>query len=137
MTDITSSGLTAAQPLNDLPQTDNLTPEQQTQIQAIVKEIDIYDPAYSLGFGAQTMKKMSQFSDSLMQQVRAKDAGVIGSQLTDLLQKKLSRSISAPLSKSRAFLPRCRLWDHFLTALSAPCWSTKRSPLRWRILLRS
>ncbi|WP_326899523.1 toxic anion resistance protein [Kosakonia cowanii] len=95
MTDITSSGLTAAQPLNDLPQTDSLTPEQQTQIQAIVKEIDIYDPAYSLGFGAKTMQTMSQFSDSLMQQVRAKDAGVIGAQLTDLLQKIKQVDISA------------------------------------------
>jgi len=95
MTDITSSGLTAAQPLNDLPQTDSLTPEQQTQIQAIVKEIDIYDPAYSLGFGAKTMQTMSQFSDSLMEQVRAKDAGVIGAQLTDLLQKIKQVDISA------------------------------------------
>jgi uncharacterized protein YaaN involved in tellurite resistance len=95
MTDITSSGLTAAQPLNDLPETDSLTPEQQTQVQAIVKEIDIYDPAYSLGFGAKTMQTMSQFSDSLMQQVRAKDAGIIGAQLTDLLQKIKQVDISA------------------------------------------
>ena len=42
MTDITSSGLTAAQPLNDLPETDSLTPEQQTQVQAIVKEIGLF-----------------------------------------------------------------------------------------------
>jgi uncharacterized protein YaaN involved in tellurite resistance len=48
-----------------------------------------------LGFGAKTMNSISQFSDSLMQEVRAKDAGIIGTQLTELLQKIKGVDISA------------------------------------------
>ncbi|MCL6742881.1 toxic anion resistance protein [Kosakonia sp. R1.Fl] len=91
MTDNTSRDLAASpslgQTINDLPGSKDLTPAEQTQIQNIVDEININDPVFSLSFGAKTMNSISQFSDSLMQEVRAKDAGVIGAQLTDLLMK--------------------------------------------------
>jgi len=91
MTENTSLDLAAPQQLNqainDLPGSENLTPAEQTQVQNIVEEININDPVFSLSFGAKTMNSISQFSESLMQEVRAKDAGVIGAQLTDLLMK--------------------------------------------------
>lgn len=91
MTENTSLDLAAPQQLNasinELPGSENLTAAEQTQIGNIVAEININDPVFSLSFGAKTMNSISQFSESLMQEVRAKDAGVIGAQLTDLLQK--------------------------------------------------
>lgn len=99
MTENTSLDLAAPQQLNqainDLPGSENLTPAEQTQIQNIVEEININDPVFSLAFGAKTMNSISQFSESLMQEVRAKDAGVIGAQLTDLLMKIKQVDISA------------------------------------------
>ncbi|MBS1203754.1 MAG: Tellurite resistance protein [Proteobacteria bacterium] len=99
MTENTSLDLAAPQQLNqainDLPGSENLTPAEQTQIQNIVEEININDPVFSLAFGAKTMNSISQFSESLMQEVRAKDAGVIGVQLTDLLMKIKQVDISA------------------------------------------
>lgn len=99
MTENTSLDLAAPQQLNqainDLPGSENLTPAEQTQIQNIVEEININDPVFSLAFGAKTMNSISQFSETLMQEVRAKDAGVIGAQLTDLLMKIKQVDISA------------------------------------------
>ncbi|KIS43213.1 toxic anion resistance protein [Kosakonia radicincitans] len=99
MTENTSLDLAAPQQLNqainDLPGSENLTPAEQTQVQNIVEEININDPVFSLSFGAKTMNSISQFSESLMQEVRAKDAGVIGAQLTDLLMKIKQVDISA------------------------------------------
>lgn len=99
MTENTSLDLAAPQQLNqamnDLPGSENLTPAEQTQIQNIVEEININDPVFSLSFGAKTMNSISQFSESLMQEVRAKDAGMIGAQLTDLLMKIKQVDISA------------------------------------------
>ncbi|WP_312689620.1 toxic anion resistance protein [Kosakonia sp.] len=99
MTEHTSLDLAAPQQsnpsMNDLPGSEHLTPAEHAQIQNIVEEININDPAFSLGFGAKTMNSISQFSDSLMQEVRAKDAGIIGTQLTELLQKIKGVDISA------------------------------------------
>lgn len=79
----------------ELPGEENLSQAEQDELHNIIDEIDIYDPVFSLSFGAKSMNSISQFSDSLMQEVRAKDAGVIGGQLTDLLQKIKQVDISA------------------------------------------
>ncbi|SCC61424.1 toxic anion resistance protein [Kosakonia oryziphila] len=62
---------------------------------------------FSLAFGAKTMNSISQFSESLMQEVQAKDAGVIGVQLTDLLMKiKQVDTITAKLNDAMVDLLR-------------------------------
>lgn len=64
-----------------------LTAEDQQQLDEIVAQIDITDPVLSIAYGAKTMNAMSRFSESMMQEVRAKDAGEIGQQLTTMLSK--------------------------------------------------
>jgi len=64
-----------------------LTAEDQQQLDEIVAQIDITDPVLSIAYGAKTMNAMSRFSESMMQEVRAKDAGEIGQQLTTMLGK--------------------------------------------------
>ncbi|WP_039057692.1 toxic anion resistance protein [Enterobacter sp. Bisph1] len=99
MTDITSHELATSPQqspvINDLPGNETLTLAEKEEMNRIFSEINIYDPISSLSFGAKTMNQISQFSDALMQEVRAKDAGVIGGQLTDLLQKIKKVDISA------------------------------------------
>ncbi len=97
MTENTS--VATAQPLSTeiteaLPPLQNLTPQEQEEVQQLVAQIDITDPVLSISYGAKTMNSISRFSDSLLEQVRAKDAGVIGEQLTDLLGKVKSVDLS-------------------------------------------
>lgn len=41
----------------------------------------------AIAYGASTMNSISRFAELLMSEVRAKDAGEVGQQITDLLQK--------------------------------------------------
>ncbi|WP_439958363.1 toxic anion resistance protein [Rahnella sikkimica] len=68
-------------------QTPAISAEEQQKIDEIAAQIDITDPVISIAYGAKTLNAMSRFNESLMQEVRAKDAGEVGAQLTDLLSK--------------------------------------------------
>lgn len=105
MTENTSSSLLPQQadssftsPLNQaLAQVadERLSQQDQEEVSRLVSQIDITDPVLSLAYGAKTMNSISRFSESLMQEVRAKDAGMIGDQLTDLLGKVKAVDLSA------------------------------------------
>jgi uncharacterized protein YaaN involved in tellurite resistance len=74
---------------------ERLSQQDQEEVSRLVSQIDITDPVLSLAYGAKTMNSISRFSESLMQEVRAKDAGMIGDQLTDLLGKVKAVDLSA------------------------------------------
>jgi uncharacterized protein YaaN involved in tellurite resistance len=99
MTENTSVTVSASQAPLDitdaLPSDERLTQEQQQEVQQLIEQIDINDPVLSLSYGAKTMNGISRFSDALMEQVRAKDAGAIGEQLTDMLGKVKSVDLTA------------------------------------------
>ncbi|CAI1938794.1 toxic anion resistance protein [Serratia proteamaculans] len=105
MTENTSSSLLPQQadssftsPLNQaLAQVadERLSQQDQEEVSRLVSQIDITDPVLSIAYGAKTMNSISRFSESLMQEVRAKDAGMIGDQLTDLLGKVKAVDLSA------------------------------------------
>ncbi|MFJ5362940.1 toxic anion resistance protein [Pectobacterium sp. CHL-2024] len=88
---LTASGnnavpLTASDALSEL-NLSQLSEQEKNEVSVLVNKIDITDPMLSISYAANTMGNISRFSESLMQEVRAKDAGVIGEQLTDLLMK--------------------------------------------------
>ena len=88
---LTASGnnsvtLTASDALSEL-NLSQLSEQEKSEVSVLVNKIDITDPMLSISYAANTMGNISRFSESLMQEVRAKDAGVIGEQLTDLLMK--------------------------------------------------
>ncbi|ALB69126.1 toxic anion resistance protein [Cronobacter muytjensii] len=90
MTDTTSVAAPSSLPaaMKDiLPAGEALTPAEQQDVEKLMNQIDITDPVMSLSWGAKTMGEISRFSDALLEQVQAKDAGVVGEQLTDLLSK--------------------------------------------------
>lgn len=105
MTENTSSSLlpqqadsSFASPLNQaLAQVaeERLSQQDQEEVARLVSQIDITDPVLSIAYGAKTMNSISRFSESLMQEVRAKDAGMIGDQLTELLGKVKAVDLSA------------------------------------------
>ncbi len=80
-------------------------PQKKERITALVAQIDLYNPAMSISYGAATMSAISQFADGLLEQVRAKNAGVIGEQLTDLMLKVKSVDIDA-LNQKPSFMSR-------------------------------
>lgn len=96
MTTQTDSPVSAVSP-TDLPQLadEQLTLQEQDEVQRLVEQIDITDPVLSIAYAAKTMNSISRFSEALMQEVRAKDAGAIGEQLTDLLGKVKAVDLSA------------------------------------------
>ena len=64
---------------------DNLTNEEKEAIDKFNSEIDVYDQTQILQFGSAAQKKISQFSDDVLENVRTKDTGEVGKLLGDLV----------------------------------------------------
>ncbi|WED69841.2 toxic anion resistance protein [Pectobacterium colocasium] len=94
--------LTASDALSEL-NLSQLSEQEKSEVSVLVNKIDITDPMLSISYAANTMGNISRFSESLMQEVRAKDAGVIGEQLTDLLMKVKSVDLTVFDTKQSFF----------------------------------
>lgn len=88
----------------------------ESEIQNLITQIDINDPALSLSWGAKSMMGVAQFSDELLKHVRAKDAGAVGEQLTDLLMKVKSVDISA-FDNKKGFLQSLPLFGRLFNKI--------------------
>ena len=66
---------------------DELTKEEKAAIEEFNKKIDINDSAQVLQYGAEEKKKMSQFSDSVLEDVKTKNTGEVGDLLADLVSQ--------------------------------------------------
>ncbi len=64
---------------------ETLPAESAARVTAIVAGINLDDPALSVTFGTETMNDIARFADGLLEQVRAKDAGPVGKDLTELM----------------------------------------------------
>ena len=64
---------------------DILTDEEKEAINKFNSEIDIYDQTQILQFGSAAQKKISQFSDDVLENVRTKDTGEVGQLLGELV----------------------------------------------------
>lgn len=83
--------------------------QDKERLESIVAEIDIIDPAMSIAYGASTMSAIAQFSDSMLAQVKSKDAGFVGDQLTDLLLKVKGVDLAVFETQEEHFLARVPL----------------------------
>lgn len=81
------SELALSRELTDTAAAPALNESEQQQVAALIAQTDINDPLMAIAYGANTMNGISRFADTLMAEVRAKDAGEVGQQITDLLQK--------------------------------------------------
>lgn len=73
------------------------------RVATITKEINFSDPSLTISYGTKAMQDIAGFSDSVLQSVRAKDAGPIGEQLTDLMLKVKSVDLDT-INKKPGFL---------------------------------
>lgn len=63
----------------------DLNPDEQQRVREIVNAIDITDSQGILQFGNHAQTNISQFSDSILKQVKGKDTGYVGEILSDLM----------------------------------------------------
>lgn len=62
-----------------------LTKEEKEAIDEFCTKIDVTDSTHVLQFGASAQNKISEFSDSVLNSVKTKNAGEVGELLTDLV----------------------------------------------------
>ena len=61
------------------------TEEEKKQILDFSKQIDIRNTQGAIGYGSGVQKKMADFSESVLQNVRTKDLGEVGGMLSDVM----------------------------------------------------
>ncbi len=64
-----------------------LTEEEQKIVDGFVQKIDLTDSSMILQYGAGTQKKMADFSESALENVRTKDLGEVGELLTGVVKE--------------------------------------------------
>lgn len=69
------------QPLNE----NILTEEERKMVEAFAKQIDIHNTNGILQYGIGTQKKIADFSESALQNVRTKDLGEVGEMLGNVV----------------------------------------------------
>lgn len=62
-----------------------LSPEERKMVEAFAKQIDIRNTNGVLQYGVGTQKKIADFSEAALQNVRAKDLGEVGDMLTSVV----------------------------------------------------
>lgn len=62
-----------------------LTPEEQQMVAAFAEKIDVENTAQILQYGAGTQKKMADFSDAALANVRTQDLGEVGDLIVDVV----------------------------------------------------
>ena len=62
-----------------------LTPEEQAQVDAFAERIDLHNSNAIMQYGSGTQKKMSEFSDLALENVRNKDMGEVGKLISGLV----------------------------------------------------
>lgn len=64
-----------------------LSPEEKAAVDAFAKQIDLTNSAVILQYGAGTQKKMADFSESALENVRTKDLGEVGGLLSGVVSE--------------------------------------------------
>lgn len=64
---------------------EGLSPEEQQTVEAFAQQIDVTNSNQVLQYGSAAQQKIADFSDSALQNVRAKDLGEVGEMITDLM----------------------------------------------------
>ena len=62
-----------------------LTPQEQQMVADFAAKIDVENTAQILQYGASTQKKMADFSDAALANVRTQDLGEVGTLITDVV----------------------------------------------------
>ena len=74
-----------AQPEKEDAEGPVLTPEEQAMVAAFAEKIDVENTTQILRYGAGTQKKMADFSDAALANVRTQDLGEVGTLIADVV----------------------------------------------------
>lgn len=66
---------------------DKLSPDQRKQAEALATQIDTKNQTAVLNYGANAQKKLSEFSQQMLNSVQSQQTGEIGGSLTDLMYR--------------------------------------------------
>ena len=74
-----------AQPEKEEAEGPVLTPEEEAMVAAFAEKIDVENTTQILQYGAGTLKKMADFSDAALANVRTQDLGEVGTLIADVV----------------------------------------------------
>ena len=86
--------------------TDSLNEKEIAQAEAFVSQIDINDSAAVLNYGAGTQKKMADFSEKALDNVRTKDMGEIGKMVASLVTELKNFEVDEEDGKFKGFFKK-------------------------------
>ena len=86
----------------------NLTPQEQKMVDDFASQIDITNTQQVMQYGSGSQKKIADFSESALGNVRTKDMGEIGKMLTDVVAEL--RSFES--EEDKGFFTEKDGWDH-------------------------
>ncbi|MEW5804545.1 MAG: toxic anion resistance protein [bacterium] len=82
-----------------------LTEDEKTRVHEIMSTIQVEDSQFVLQYGVGIQSKISSFADSILNQIRAKDAGYVGEIMTDLMVKVKDLDVDS-LSSDHGFFSK-------------------------------
>jgi uncharacterized protein YaaN involved in tellurite resistance len=85
--------LTAQAPQVKEPSVDELSAEQKMRVEDMAREIDLNDSQSLIQFGVGAQSGISDFSDTILNEIRSRDAGYVGNILSDLMLKVKSLKV--------------------------------------------
>ncbi|MDL2267629.1 toxic anion resistance protein [Desulfovibrio sp. OttesenSCG-928-G15] len=89
---------------NALTTIENSLPPDAKTVDELAKSINLEDSALTLTYGSDTMTDISRFADDMLGRVRAKDAGPVGENMTNLLLKVKEVDINELSGEKKSFL---------------------------------
>ncbi|KMW72147.1 Tellurite resistance protein [Photorhabdus luminescens subsp. luminescens] len=81
----------------------------QEHINSLIEKIDISQPAAVISYGAKPMGGIARFADTLLENVRTKEADEVGQKLSDLVMFIREHDALSPEEKSSRFLRKLPL----------------------------
>lgn len=93
-----------------------LSEEERKMVDDFVSKIDLHNSGAILQYGAATQKKMADFSETTLENVRTKDLGEVGDMLSEVVTELKSFDVE---EEEKGFLGLFKKTSHKLTALKA------------------
>lgn len=93
-----------------------LTPEEQKMVDNFASQIDLTDTQLVLQYGAGSQKKIADFSETALNNVRTKDMGEVGKMLSDVVTELKDFDVSP---EEKGFLGIFKKSSNKLTAIKA------------------
>jgi uncharacterized protein YaaN involved in tellurite resistance len=84
---------------------DSLSEEEKKQAEEIAAQIEVNDSQAVVAYGVGAQREISTFSDTILNEVRAKDAGYVGDILTDMLTRVKEVDVDS-LSEGGGFMSK-------------------------------